>query len=142
MTARRQTDDALILALACGATVEAAARQCGVSEAVVRRKLRDERFRRALARARGEVVARTAGVLTAAGLEAVRTLLELQKAGVAPATRLGAARAVLETGMKLREVIDLEARLTDLEAQLDAAEAAPKLPWGAPRSPVTPEDAE
>ena len=123
---RKRHDDQLLLALACGATVEAAARQCGVSEAAVRRKLRDERFRRELARCRGDITARVAGVLTAAGLEAVKTLLDLQKPGVAPATRLGAAKAVLEVGMNLREVIDLEGRLTELEAQLDEAEAARK----------------
>jgi hypothetical protein len=37
-----------------------------------------------------------------------------------PATvRLGAARATLEIGMKLREVHDLQARVAMLEAQLN-----------------------
>jgi hypothetical protein len=124
MTRRIKTDDTLIRALASGATVEDAARQCGVSEALVRRKLRDERFRRELARCRGGMTCRVAGVLTAAGLEAVKTLLDLQKPGIAPATRLGAARAVLEVGMKLREVIDLAVQLIELDAKLGEAKAA------------------
>ena len=46
MSARKQTDDTLVLALAGGATVEAAVQQHGVSEATVRRKLADAGFRK------------------------------------------------------------------------------------------------
>ena len=41
------------------------------------------------------------GALTAAATEAVRTLLELQKAAAPPAVRLGATRSILEIGIKL-----------------------------------------
>jgi hypothetical protein len=61
------------------------------------------------------MVSRTAGTLTAAAGEAVRTLLELLKSTASAAVRLGAARAVLELGMKVREVADLEERLAALE---------------------------
>jgi hypothetical protein len=64
---------------------------------------------------RGDMVSRTAGTLTAAAIEAVRTLLELQKSSTSDAVRLGAARAVLEMGMKVRESADLEERLAALE---------------------------
>jgi hypothetical protein len=63
------------------------------------------------------MVQRTAGALTAAGSEAVRTLLALQKETVPPAVRLGAARAVLELGAKMRETAELEARIQALEEQ-------------------------
>jgi hypothetical protein len=56
--------------------------------------------------------------LTAASSEAVRTLLELMKPDVAASTRLGAARAILESGVKLREIAELEERLSALEEQL------------------------
>lgn len=39
MSARKQAEEALVLALASGATVEDAARQGGLSEVAVRRKL-------------------------------------------------------------------------------------------------------
>jgi hypothetical protein len=55
--------------------------------------------------------------------EAVRTLLELLKPVMPAAVRLGAARAVLEIGMKVREVADLEERLAALEQRM-AADAA------------------
>jgi hypothetical protein len=48
----------------------------------------------------------------------VQTLLELQKSSAPPATRLGAAKAVLEIGMKVRETAELEQRLTALEEQV------------------------
>jgi hypothetical protein len=43
---KRNADQRLLLALACGATVEGAARQCGISESTVYRRLADEDFRR------------------------------------------------------------------------------------------------
>ena len=114
---RKNADEALLLALACGATVEAAAHQAGVGPATVYRRLKDADFRQRLQRVRADMVQRTAGVLTAAGLESVKTLLELQQANQPPAVRLGAARAVLDSGIKLREVADLEDRLAALEQQ-------------------------
>jgi hypothetical protein len=114
----KKAEDALLLALACGATVEAAARQCGLSESTAYRRLREPDFRRRLQEMRADMVQRTAGALTAAATEAVRTLLALQKESAPPAVRLGAARATLELGMKLREITELTDRVAVLEAQL------------------------
>ena len=115
---RKKAEDALLLALACGATVEAAARQCRLTERTVYRRLADAEFRHRLQEVRADMVQRTAGALTAASMESVRTLLELQKPPAPAAVRLGAARAVLELGVKLRETAELEQRITALEAQL------------------------
>jgi hypothetical protein len=115
---RRNADQILILALACGATVEAAAHQGGVSPATVYRRKNDPQFLRRLQEARSEMVQRTAGMLAGAGMESVKTLLALQKETAPPAVRLGAARAVLELGTKLREIVELEQRVLALEEQL------------------------
>ena len=120
---RKKAEDALLLALACGASVDQAARQCSLSTRTVYRRLADSAFRQQLQALRADLVQRTAGALTAAATEAVRTLLELQKPSAPPAVRLGAARSVLELGIKLREAADLEERLTALEQQLGVAEA-------------------
>jgi hypothetical protein len=120
---RRNADHQLLLALACGASVENAARQAGLSESTAYRRLADLAFRQQLQALRADMIQRTAGALTAAATEAVRTLLELQKAAAPPAVRLGAARSILEMGLKLREAADLEERLTALEQQLGVAEA-------------------
>jgi len=63
---------------------------------------------------------RSAATLTAAAGEAIKTLLALQKPAEAGPVRLGAARAILEIGMKLREFVDIESRLANLEQRLDA----------------------
>jgi HEAT repeat protein len=116
---RKKADDALLLALACGASVESAARQCKLCVRTVYRRLEDPDFRRRLHELRADMFQRTAATLTAAGSEAVRTLLELLKSPNPPATRLGAARSVLEMGMKAREFAELEERLAALEGQAE-----------------------
>ena len=72
----------------------------------------DAAFRRHLQQLRGDRVQRTA-----AATEAVRTLLDLLQPSAPHTARLGAARSVLEIGVKLREVADLEERLAALERQ-------------------------
>jgi type II secretory pathway component PulF len=120
-TGRRNVDHNLLTALACGATVEAAARSAGVSESTVYRRLRQPAFRQRLQEVRADMVQRTSAMLTASGMEAVKTLLALQQASTPASVRLGAARAILELGLKVREVADLERRLSALEQQLSSA---------------------
>ena len=115
---KQHADQIILLALACGATPETAARQAGVSERTVHRRLADPKFRQKLEQLRTDMMQRTASGLAAAGSESVRTLLDLQKASVPPATRLGAAKAVLEMSMKLREMTDLKERIAALEQQM------------------------
>ncbi len=122
---RRNADEPLLLALACGATVEAAAQKAGVSPSTVYRRLGEPAFQQRLRDLRADMVQRTGGMLTAAAGEAVKTLLALQKDSVPPATRLGAARAVLELGMKVRETAELEQRLAALEEHLGAGQRPP-----------------
>jgi hypothetical protein len=110
------------MAFLCGATVESAARQAGVSERTARRRLKDPAFQQQLQALRADLNQRTAGALTAAATEAVRTLLELLKASAPPAVRLGAARSILDIGIKLQESAHFEGRLSALEQQLGAAD--------------------
>jgi hypothetical protein len=112
---RKKADDKLLMALACGASVEAAARECGLSPRTVYRRKQEPAFAQRLQQLRADMVSRTGGMLTAAGGESVKTLLELQKPSVPPARRLGAARATIELGLKVREVNELEQRITALE---------------------------
>src|SRR5262249_23081555 len=116
---RRNADEVLLMALACGATLDAAAQKAGVSKPTVRRRLQEPEFRQRLQEVRSDMVQRAAGTLTAASTEAIRTLLALQQPSVPYTTRLGAARATLEIGIKLREVADMEERLAALEARVN-----------------------
>jgi hypothetical protein len=115
---KKDIDDKLLMALACGATVEAAARTVGVSDRTVYRRLKDPAFHKRLQDMRADMVQRTAGALTAAGAEAVRALLALLKEATPAAVRLGAARTVIELGLKMREHVELEGRVQALEEQL------------------------
>ncbi len=115
MKFRNKTDDLLVTTLACGGTVENAAQRANISERSVYRRLEDPEFKQLLKDFRSEVTKRTAGVLCAASIEAVKTLIGLMERNCSPATRLGAARTVLEFNLRLREVIDVEERLAELE---------------------------
>ena|SRR5208282_53347 len=119
---RRDVDELLIATLACGATAEIAAQKVGISRATVQRRLKNPAFCARLQQVRSEMVSRTAGMLTASGGEAVKTLVELLKSTVPHATRLGAARTILELGPKAREASDLEQRLLAVEQQLAASQ--------------------
>jgi hypothetical protein len=123
---RKKADDKLLMALACGASVEAAARECGLSTRTVYRRKLEPAFAQRLQQLRADMVSRTGGMLTAAGGESVKTLLELQKPSVPPATRLGAARATIELGMKVREANELEQRIAALEAAARDTEEQPR----------------
>jgi hypothetical protein len=111
---RKKAEDALLLALAGGATVEGAARQCGLSERTAYRRLADPGFQTRQQELRADMARRAAGALAAAGTEAVGTLQALLKSE-SEATRLAAARAIIQLGQKLREGNDWHERLAALE---------------------------
>jgi hypothetical protein len=125
---RRNVDELLIMALVCGATLEKAAASAGVSKATAFRRSQEPDFRKKLRNAKTEMVTRTADMLTAAGGEAVKTLLRLQKDPTPHSTCLGAARAILELGVSLRASGEVLERLDAVERQL-AAQAARNGTW-------------
>jgi hypothetical protein len=115
---RRHADDLILMALACGATWEAAANRAGVSKPTVQRRLKDPEFCRRLQEVKADIVKRNSAGLNAASGEAIKTLVSLLPSGNPYAARLGAARTILETGMRMHEVAGLEERVAGLEAQL------------------------
>src|SRR6516165_2675490 len=122
-TQRKQADRALLQALACGATVESAARKAGVGERTAYRRLADPTFAEQLRRLRADMVERTAGLLTGAGMGSVKTLVDLQNdVAVPPGVRRRSARDVLEMGLKFREIAELEQRLAAIEQRLSGAD--------------------
>jgi predicted component of type VI protein secretion system len=124
--------DPLLMALACGATVTAAAAKAGVSERTAYRRLAHPEFAARLEALRGEMVQRAAAMLTASALEAVKTLLELQSPSTPPAVRLRAAAHILDYGLRLREAAALETRLAALEQRLQAPAPDPLAPPNPP----------
>jgi HEAT repeat protein len=113
----KRGDEALLLALAGGATVRDAARSAGIGERTATRRLADPGFRRRVAENRADMVARALGKLADGATEAVDTLRKLLGAE-ADTVKLGAARSILELGTKLREAVELEERLAELERRI------------------------
>jgi hypothetical protein len=116
----RKGDTELLQALALGASVEHAAQKAGVSRRTAYRRLAAPAFRARVIELRAELTRRALGMLTAAGLGAVKTLTVLQESAMSEAVRLGAARATLELGCKLRENTEWSERLTTVEALLES----------------------
>lgn len=96
-------EQSLLLSLACGATIEGAARQAGLSEKLVQQRLKNPEFQSRLQDVKHDLVQRTSSMLTAAAVESVKTLLDLQGKSHPPAVRHNAARTIIELGLKLRE---------------------------------------
>jgi hypothetical protein len=114
---RRNADEPLALALATGQTLRDAAAATGIGERTATRRMADPAFRRRIGELRGDMVGRALGRMADGMAEAADKLRELLTAE-SESVRLGAARALLELGVRLRESVELEARLVALEAAL------------------------
>ena len=125
---RRKGDAVLLLALAGGQTVRDAARAAAIGERTASRRLADPDFRQRVGQLRADMVERALGKMADGMAAAADTLRQLLKAE-SESVRLGAARSLLELGVKLRESVELEERLATSEERLAALErdqAAPK----------------
>lgn len=116
---RRNADDALALALARGATLRDAAAEVGIGERTATRRWADPGFRGRVAEFRQDMVARCLGRMADGMAGAADTLRKLLSANSEP-VRLGAARAMLELGVKVRDSVELGERLDELEGLLSA----------------------
>ena len=116
---RKKADTSLIVSLACGASVEAAAQKADMSVRTVYRRLADPQFRAQVNDVRADMLRRAAAMLTAAALAAIKTFTTLQDSAESESVRLGAARSIIELGCKLREMVELTERLAELEARMD-----------------------
>jgi hypothetical protein len=117
MSVRKEkvSDDTLLKLLACGATVESAARKVEIAERTVYRRSAKPGFKQRLQALRHEIVERNANTASALGTEAFKTLLDLMSAAQPPAVRNRASETVLRMGIKLQEHADLAKRVTALE---------------------------
>jgi hypothetical protein len=114
---RHNADVSLALAVSRGLTVEAAASAAGVSPRTAYRRLADPLFQVEVTEARMRIVEKAVGVLADGTVEAAQVLRELAREGP-PAVRLGAARALLQLYVWLRDEYDFDQRLAAVEAAL------------------------
>jgi molybdenum-dependent DNA-binding transcriptional regulator ModE len=110
----KKGDAQLVLAIASGCSVKQAAKLAGISQRTAHRRLQSTEFVLRIAVARDELFKRAVGVLASAATEAVQTLRSLLDSE-SLTVQLGAARAILEHGPKLREHCELECRITAME---------------------------
>ena len=104
-------DLVLVTALAGGASVRQAAAKAGIGQRTAYRRWSDPDFRQRVTEVRAEMFEQAVGMLAGAACEGVETLRELLSSK-SDSVRLGAARSILELGSRLREVVELEQRLS------------------------------
>ncbi len=108
-------DEVLARGLASGLSLVRAAAAAKMSERTARRRLHDPEFKALLSRLRSAVIERVAEELGDAAIEAVRTLRELLKPGIADATRRSSAATLLQFYLPYEEQAEFAARLERLE---------------------------
>ncbi len=115
---RKKGREVAILALASGETLSAAARKAGVNERTLHRWRSEDGFRREVDNARAEMFGRALGCAAEGIVSGVLVLRQLCLKAKSETVKLGAARSLIELGTKLRESVELEARLAALEEAL------------------------
>jgi hypothetical protein len=104
------------IALASGRTESEAADVCGVGSRTIRTWLAaSPAFPRRIGELRAAMTSAALGRLSAAMASAADVLAELAASAESEQVRLGAARSVVELGLKLKESTELEARIAALE---------------------------
>jgi hypothetical protein len=78
MAGKKRQDDELVVAVARGVTITDAAKQAGMSQRTVNRRMKDADFRRRVHEARDELYGRAVGLLADACRGAIDTLNTLQ----------------------------------------------------------------
>lgn len=116
--ARKRAGELAVVALASGLTQVAAAKAAGIGPRTLTRWLRtDPEFRAQLEQARAAVFERAADTAASRVEQALATLESLLTSEFEFA-RLGAARAIVESACRLREIVDLSERVSRIEERL------------------------
>src|SRR4051794_31647127 len=103
--------ETVALALAAGRSLREAGNECKVGETTIKRWLTDLAFLRRVGEIRAEMTSQALGRLVEGMASAADTLGFLCRKGKSEQVRLGAARALIELGVKLRDSVELEGRI-------------------------------
>jgi hypothetical protein len=105
-----------IIALLQNPTVRDAAEQLQIAERTLWRWLQEDPFRECYLRARREAFSQAMNLLQQYLGEAVMVLREvMNNQESSDSSKVNAAKAIIETGFKAVELVDLENRITELE---------------------------
>lgn len=108
-------DKTIIAALLENATLEAAAKQCGLSVRQLYKRRQNPDFVRQLQQAQTDALSGTVRFMQKHTATAAETLVEICENGQQEQNRLNAARVLLEQTARLTETADFAERLTALE---------------------------
>lgn len=97
---KRISDEAIVAALAGGASYADAAAAAGVSSRTVRRRMEEAEFRNEVIAARRERVDRIRAKLAASGETGVAVLAQLAESASSETVKLGAARALVQMALE------------------------------------------
>jgi len=114
------TLEPFVAAMARGCTVTEAAEHAGISRSTAHRRLADPKVRQRITEARSATVERAGALLVDSWARAVARLVEFTESPNDTAA-VGACKALLDYGLRLREAGELEERIAALErAQREA----------------------
>ena len=112
-----------LAALISSPNTKEAAKIAGIADSTMRRYLKDEEFRNEYQKACSELVANACTQAQQSLSTAIATLWKVcSNENEAGQTRVGAARALLEYGIKLTECADFEQRISALEERVKEPE--------------------
>jgi transposase-like protein len=114
----KRIDEQLALAIAMGASVEAAAERLGISKSTAYRRWRDPVVKRRVADLRRDITDRSIGQLVAGLADAITVARQLMRESETESLRLKAAALLIETGLKAAAIAQLEQRIVDLETAM------------------------
>ena len=118
---RHRADETLIASLATGASIKEAAAQAGVGERTAHRRLNDPSFRQQLVETKGRMLETVSAKLSSSAGAACEELERLLKKAKSESVRLAAARVILEQVLRMRDLVEIDQRLTALERDVKSA---------------------
>ena len=111
---RQNIDQQLVELLACGSSGTEAARSAGCDPKTVYRRQQDPDFKANVEKFRSNMLDAAAGQLASVLKKTICTLEELLGSSQ-PSIRLGACRAILDSSLKVRDSVEMEQRIRQLE---------------------------
>lgn len=124
----RKGDEQLLVGLASGLSIREASEKAGLSDRTARRRLAEPGFAERLSDLRMSWVRDAMGHLCSIAGKAARTLEALLD-GKSEATRLSAARAIVEMAVRVLDYDDLSRRINELETEagIETESVVPRL---------------
>jgi len=116
---RTGTDELLAAELAAGKTVAEAATAAGIGERTAFRRLTDQTFKARVTELRAQMVAEAAGRLSKSMAKASDVLAKLLDSTDENVQHKAAVK-IVELGLKLVELAELEQRITELEQAMNS----------------------